>query len=101
MEKKFIKVSHEDIEEIHRGILGVESMVVVESEVDFVNDLIKEGDYLTAGLSLCDLGYFHIARDTIEKLKMKQESEDEKDEKKGEKKITDKIEDFINGVKAV
>ena len=52
MEKKFIKVSHDDIKDLHRGILGVESMVVVESEVDFVNDLIKEGDYLTAGLSL-------------------------------------------------
>jgi len=101
MEKKFIKVSHDDIKDLHRGILGVESMVVVESEVDFVNDLIKEGDYLTAGLSLCDLGYFHIARDKIEKLKMKQESEDEKDEKKGEKKLTDKVQDFINGVKAV
>ena len=71
MEKKFVKISHDDISELHRGMLGAESLIVEEREIEFVQDLMNERDYLTAGLTLCDLGQFQIAREIIEKLKMK------------------------------
>jgi len=105
MEKKFVKVSHDDIEELHLGMLGSESLVVEEREIDFVKELIEERDYSTAGLTLCDLGHFNSAREIIEKLKMKQEiqkeSEEKENEKKEERKLTDIAKDFINGTKAV
>ena len=105
MEKKFVKISHDDIGELHRGMLGAESLIVEEREIEFVQDLMNERDYLTAGLTLCDLGQFQIAREIIEKLKMKQEiqkeSEEKENEKKEERKLTDIAKDFINGTKAV
>ena len=40
MDKKFISVSHQDIINLHRGILGAESMVHEESEIEFAQDSI-------------------------------------------------------------
>ena len=98
MEKKFVKISHDDISELHRGMLGAESLIVEEREIEFVQDLMNERDYLTAGLTLCDLGQFQIAREIIEKLKMKQEiqkeSEEKENEKKEERKLTDIAKDY-------
>ena len=42
MEKKFVKVSHDDIEELHLGMLGAESLIVEEREIEFVQDLMNE-----------------------------------------------------------
>ena len=106
MNKKFISVSHQDIVDLHRWLLSAESLVSPEFDLETVHQSIHDGDYEYAGFKLLDLAHLHNALEKIEKLKIKQESEEGKNEKekvdkKDDRKLIDIAKDFVNGTKAV